>query len=284
MPCKITELRIRPGRPADVPLLQAIDRAATGRYAEMPQTRFCLELPVRDDAEHRLARECGLAVVIDLEGVPVGFALAMPKDGCAHLLEVAGRAKVARSRLRHEVDRNSGGLGARFGIHRDDTNHFPRCWLERAVFSEPRYESIEIGSDRPRTRWSDCGRTAIGLSWRVAHRDAQVVRSLKNKQVGPMNERLTPTGGDTGDKRVRLVRLRLMIASSLTAAIVTIYFSFMALFAFGKPVLGVILVPGLSLGILSGILIIICSFILCFVYVAWASAFFDPGINATKEE
>jgi len=99
-----------------------------------------------------------------------------------------------------------------------------------------------------------------------------------------MNERLTPTGGDTGDKRVRLVRLRLMIASSLTAAIVTIYFSFMALFAFGKPVLGVILVPGLSLGILSGILIIICSFILCFVYVAWASAFFDPGINATNEE
>ena len=79
-----------------------------------------------------------------------------------------------------------------------------------------------------------------------------------------MNERLTPTGGDTGDKRVRLVRLRLMIASSLTAAMVAIYFSFMTLFAFGNPVLGVILVPGLSLGILSGILVIICSFILCF--------------------
>src|SRR6516165_662871 len=50
------------------------------------------------------------------------------------------------------------------------------------------YESIEIGSDRPRTRWSDCGRTAIGLSWHVAHRDAQVVRSLKNKQTGGTDE------------------------------------------------------------------------------------------------
>jgi uncharacterized membrane protein (DUF485 family) len=98
--------------------------------------------------------------------------------------------------------------------------------------------------------------------------------------VDAMNVCLNPMGGKSSEGFVRLVRLRLVIASSLTAAIVSIYFSFMALFAFGKPVLGVILVPGLSLGILSGILVIICSFILCFVYVAWASAYFDPGINA----
>src|SRR5262249_16751605 len=99
-----------------------------------------------------------------------------------------------------------------------------------------------------------------------------------------MNERLSPTGGDTGDKRVQLGGLAISSASSLTAGMVGIDLRLMTVFAFGKPVLGVILVPGLSLGILSGILVIICSFILCFVYVAWASAFFDPGINAMKEE
>lgn len=99
-----------------------------------------------------------------------------------------------------------------------------------------------------------------------------------------MNVSFNSTGGDSGDKRVRLVRSRLMIASSLTAVMVAIYFCFMALFAFGKPMLGAILAPGLSLGILFGVLIIICSFILCFAYVAWASAFFDRAIDAMKRE
>ena len=98
-----------------------------------------------------------------------------------------------------------------------------------------------------------------------------------------MNVGLNSIGGDSGDERVRLVRLRLMIGSSLTAVMVVIYVCFMALFAFAKPMLGAILAPGLSLGILLGVLVIFCSFILCFVYVAWANAFFDPGINAMKK-
>ena len=85
-------------------------------------------------------------------------------------------------------------------------------------------------------------------------------------------------------KITALVRSRLTLALSLTALMIAIYFGFMSLFAFDKPLLGVILAPGLSLGLLLGPLVITCAFILCFVYVAWASAFFDPGINATKEE
>jgi len=95
---------------------------------------------------------------------------------------------------------------------------------------------------------------------------------------------LNSTNGDSGGERVRLVRLRLMIASSLTTVMVAIYFCFMASFAFAKPMLGAILAPGLSLGILLGVLVIICSFILCLVYVTWANAFFDPGISAMKRE
>jgi uncharacterized membrane protein (DUF485 family) len=56
----------------------------------------------------------------------------------------------------------------------------------------------------------------------------------------------------------------------------------MTLFAFDKPLLGVILAPGLSLGLLLGPLVIACAFILCFAYVAWANTSFDPSIDTMK--
>jgi len=149
MPCKITELRIRPGRPADVPLLQAIERAATGRYAEMPQTRFCLELPVRDDAEHRLARECGLAVVIDLEGVPVGFALAMPKDGCAHLLEVAVAPRLQGRGYGTRLIATAEAWAPDSGFTEITLTTFRDVRWNASFFGNLGYELIEIGSDRP---------------------------------------------------------------------------------------------------------------------------------------
>ena len=42
------KLGIRVARSSDVPLVQAIERNAVGRYVRLPQTRFCLDLPVRD--------------------------------------------------------------------------------------------------------------------------------------------------------------------------------------------------------------------------------------------
>ena len=58
-----------------------------------------------------------------------------------------------------------------------------------------------------------------------------------------------------------------------------IYFTFMALFAFDKPLLGQMLAPGLSLCILLGPLVIISSFLLCLVYVLWANRVFDPALR-----
>ena len=89
-------------------------------------------------------------------------------------------------------------------------------------------------------------------------------------------------GGMARDKITALVRSRLTLALSLTALMIAIYFGFMTLFAFDKPLLGVILAPGLSLGLLLGPLVIICAFLLCFSYVTWANASFDPKIDAMK--
>ncbi|KJC61982.1 membrane protein [Bradyrhizobium sp. LTSPM299] len=78
---------------------------------------------------------------------------------------------------------------------------------------------------------------------------------------------------------VALARKRLSVALVLSAAMIVIYFGFMGLFAFDKPLLGTILTPGLSLCIVLGPLVIISSFLLCLIYVLWANHVFDPGIQ-----
>lgn len=97
-----------------------------------------------------------------------------------------------------------------------------------------------------------------------------------------MNGGVVVVNGKSDVRVAALVRSRLAVGLSLSVVMVVIYFGFMALFAFDKPLLGVILAPGLSLGILLGPLLIISSFILCVAYIAWANAFLDPGIDAVK--
>jgi uncharacterized membrane protein (DUF485 family) len=81
-------------------------------------------------------------------------------------------------------------------------------------------------------------------------------------------------------QRIRtLARTRLRLALVLSAAMMAIYFGFMALFAFDKPLLGMILAPGLSLCILLGPLVIISSFLLCLLYVLWTNRVFDPSLR-----
>ena len=78
---------------------------------------------------------------------------------------------------------------------------------------------------------------------------------------------------------VALAKKRLTVALVLSGAMTVIYFGFMGLFAFDKPLLGTILRPGLSLCIVLGPLVIISSFLLCLVYVLWANRVFDAGIR-----
>jgi uncharacterized membrane protein (DUF485 family) len=77
-----------------------------------------------------------------------------------------------------------------------------------------------------------------------------------------------------------LAKHRLRIALGLSATMTIIYFGFMAMFAFDKPLLGTMLTPGLSLCILLGPLVIVCSFLLCLFYVLWANRVFDPALRS----
>ena len=83
------------------------------------------------------------------------------------------------------------------------------------------------------------------------------------------------------DSKLReLDRARWRIALALTAAMVLVYFGFIALVAFGRPVLAIQVTPGLSLGILLGALVIVASWVLTWVYVRWANSVYDPAVRA----
>jgi uncharacterized membrane protein (DUF485 family) len=68
------------------------------------------------------------------------------------------------------------------------------------------------------------------------------------------------------------------IALLLTLAMLVLYFGFILLIAFDKPLLGRQLAPGLSLGIVLGAAVIVISWLLTLVYVRWANTHYDAGL------
>ncbi|MEH2061662.1 MAG: DUF485 domain-containing protein [Nostoc sp.] len=71
---------------------------------------------------------------------------------------------------------------------------------------------------------------------------------------------------------------RWRVSLILTGAMIFIYFGFILLIAFNKPLLGSLVVPGLSLGILLGALVIVSAWVLIFIYVRWANSSYDDQI------
>jgi uncharacterized membrane protein (DUF485 family) len=75
---------------------------------------------------------------------------------------------------------------------------------------------------------------------------------------------------------------RWRIAISLTVAMMVAYFGFILLVAFNKPLLGTPVIPGLSLGILLGALVIVVAWALTWVYIRWANAHYDSSVDGLR--
>ena len=88
-----------------------------------------------------------------------------------------------------------------------------------------------------------------------------------------------PEHADPAPRGAALAKKRLSVGLVLSAIMIAVYFGFMGLFAFDKPLLGTVLAPGLTLCIVLGPVVIITSFLLCLVYVLWANRVFDTGIR-----
>jgi uncharacterized membrane protein (DUF485 family) len=72
------------------------------------------------------------------------------------------------------------------------------------------------------------------------------------------------------------------LAAVLTALMIVVYFGFVLLIAYNKPFLARLLRPGLSVGILLGALVIVCSWLLTWVYVRWANTHYDSAVDRLK--
>jgi uncharacterized membrane protein (DUF485 family) len=71
---------------------------------------------------------------------------------------------------------------------------------------------------------------------------------------------------------------RWRVAVTLSVCMLVIYFGFILLIAFDKPLMGTILTPGLSLGILLGVIVILSAWVLTTIYVRWANRVYDEKI------
>ena len=80
-----------------------------------------------------------------------------------------------------------------------------------------------------------------------------------------------------------LARRRWRVAITLTIAMVALYFGFILLVAFNKPLLGRLITPGLSLGVLLGALVIVLSWIMTWIYVRWANKHYDKAMHEMRE-
>ena len=77
-----------------------------------------------------------------------------------------------------------------------------------------------------------------------------------------------------------LARTRWRVAIGLSTVVFALYFGFIFAVAFAKDAMASEIAPGLSLGILSGALVIIGAWVTTWIYVAWANAHFDPKLAA----
>ena len=75
---------------------------------------------------------------------------------------------------------------------------------------------------------------------------------------------------------------RWRIAISLTLVMLTVYVGFILLVAFNKPLLARVIVPGLSIGILLGVVVIIVAWVLTWWYIRWANGHYDASVRGLR--
>jgi uncharacterized membrane protein (DUF485 family) len=80
-----------------------------------------------------------------------------------------------------------------------------------------------------------------------------------------------------------LARARWRIAIALSLTVFTLYFGFILAVAFAKGAMATMVVPGLSVGMLSGALVIVGAWLTTWIYVRWANAHFDARRDAIHD-
>jgi uncharacterized membrane protein (DUF485 family) len=88
---------------------------------------------------------------------------------------------------------------------------------------------------------------------------------------------------DSHDRLRQLHQARWRLAFALTGAVVVVYFGFILLIAYRRDILARLILPGLSVGILLGALVIVASWLLTWFYVRWANTTYDTELERIRE-
>jgi uncharacterized membrane protein (DUF485 family) len=83
---------------------------------------------------------------------------------------------------------------------------------------------------------------------------------------------------DTHTRLAHVAAARWRLALLLTATMTIVYVGFILLIAFNQPLLATVLMPGLSLGIFLGVLVIATAWALILVYVKWTNDHYDSAV------
>jgi uncharacterized membrane protein (DUF485 family) len=84
------------------------------------------------------------------------------------------------------------------------------------------------------------------------------------------------------DALEKLAASRWRVAAVLTVATLVAYLGFILLVAFNRPLMGRQLVPGLSIGILLGALVILTAWGLTGIYMVWAHGKYDRALHQLR--
>ena len=88
--------------------------------------------------------------------------------------------------------------------------------------------------------------------------------------------------GDDKRDLLDLAAAQWRLALVLTGVMMAVYFGFILLVAYAKPLLGRLLVPGLSLGTLLGVLVIVTAWVVIWIYVRWANGHYDTTVKRLR--
>ena len=86
----------------------------------------------------------------------------------------------------------------------------------------------------------------------------------------------------SADEVTDLVRARRRIAIALSLLVFLLYFGFIFAVAFSRDLMATMIVPGLSAGMLFGVLVIVGAWLTTWIYVRWANAHLDPRRAAIR--
>jgi uncharacterized membrane protein (DUF485 family) len=88
---------------------------------------------------------------------------------------------------------------------------------------------------------------------------------------------------DTHTRLTRVAAARWRLAILLTAVMTVVYVGFILLIAFNKPLLGTVLMPGLSVGSVLGVLVIVTAWVLILIYVKWTNDHYDRAVADSQQ-